>query len=47
MAGMQDISEAFAAELERVASLPLAERAEALEALQARLRAALDDPATA
>jgi hypothetical protein len=47
MDSMQDIAAEVAAELERVASLPLPERAAALEALQARLRAALDDPASA
>lgn len=47
MASMAEMNEEIAAELDRVASLPLPERAEALEALQARLRAALDEPETA
>lgn len=47
MSQMEDITAEVAEELERMASLALPERAAALEALQARLRAALDEPASA
>jgi hypothetical protein len=48
MAGMESHPEttnsaAVEAEIERIATLPAAERAAALEALEARLRATLDD----
>jgi hypothetical protein len=43
MAAMDDRSQPIEAEIERIAELPAAERAAALEALEARLRASLDD----
>lgn len=43
MAGMEEHTDQIEAEIERIASLPPAERATALEALEARLRAALDE----
>ncbi len=43
MAEMNERNEPIAAEIERIAELPAAERAAALEALEARLRASLDD----
>ena len=43
MAAMDDHSQPIEAEIERIAELPAAERAAALEALEARLRASLDD----
>jgi len=44
---MIDLSADVAAELERIAALEPAERAAATEALEARLRAALDELAKA
>lgn len=43
MAGMDEHPQPIEAEIERIAELPAAERAAALEALEARLRAFLDD----
>jgi hypothetical protein len=43
MASMDQPIEDIEAEIERIASLPPAERAGAVEALEARLRATLDD----
>ena len=43
MAKMDERHEPIEAEIERIAELPAAERAAALEALEARLRASLDD----
>lgn len=43
MAGMEERPDSVEAEIERIATLPPAERASALEALEARLRATLDD----
>ena len=43
MAGMEERPEPVEAEIERIAALPPAERAVALEALEARLRASLDE----
>jgi hypothetical protein len=43
MAGMDQPTDPIEAEIERIATLPAAERATALEALEARLRATLDD----
>ena len=43
MAPMDDRAQPIEAEIERIAELPAAERAAALEALEARLRASLDD----
>jgi hypothetical protein len=43
MATMDERNEPIEAEIERIAELPAAERAAALEALEARLRASLDD----
>ncbi len=43
MAGMEEPTDPVEAEIERIAALPPAERAVALEALEARLRATLDD----
>lgn len=43
MAAMDDRSQPSEAEIERIAELPAAERAAALEALEARLRASLDE----
>lgn len=43
MAAMDERTEPIEAEIERIAELPAAERAAALEALEARLRASLDD----
>jgi hypothetical protein len=43
MAGMEDRPDPVEAEIERIAMLPPAERASALEALEAKLRATLDD----
>lgn len=43
MAGMDERPQPVEAEIERIAELPAAERAAALEALEARLRASLDD----
>jgi hypothetical protein len=43
MAEMDEHNEPIRAEIERIAELPAAERAAALEALEARLRASLDD----
>jgi hypothetical protein len=46
MTGMDDITNApddIEAEIERIGALPPAERAAALEALEARLRTTLDD----
>jgi hypothetical protein len=40
---MDEPTDAVRAEIERIAALPPAERAAALEELEARLRAALDD----
>jgi hypothetical protein len=47
MTGMDNSTDPVEAEIERIASLPPAERASALEALEARLRATLDDIPTA
>jgi hypothetical protein len=47
MAGMEERPDQVEAEIERIATLPPAERAAALEALEAKLRAALDDTPTA
>ena len=47
MAGMDPKDEAVQAEIERIAALPPSERAGALEALEARLRASLDEIASA
>lgn len=47
MAGMESLPSDVAAEIERIADLPPAERAGALEALEARLRASIDDIAGA
>jgi hypothetical protein len=47
MAAMDSPTDPTAAEIERIAELPPAERAPALEALEARLRASLDDIAGA
>jgi hypothetical protein len=43
MAGMEEHNDPIEAEIERIATLPPAERASALEALEARLRATLDE----
>ena len=43
MAEMDSTTDPIEAEIERIATLPAAERAKALEALEARLRATLDD----
>ena len=43
MAGMEGHPDPVEAEIERIATLPPAERASALEALEAKLRATLDD----
>ena len=43
MASMDQPIEDIEAEIERIAGLPSAERAGALEALEARLRATLDE----
>lgn len=43
MAAMDERYEPIEAEIERIAELPAADRAAALEALEARLRASLDD----
>ena len=43
MASMDQPIEDIEAEIERIAGLPPAERAGAVEALEARLRAALDE----
>jgi hypothetical protein len=43
MATMDERNEPIEAEIEQIAELPAAERAAALEALEARLRASLDD----
>lgn len=43
MAGMDENTDPVEAEIERIAALPPAERASALEALEARLRSTLDD----
>lgn len=43
MAEMDERNESIMAEIERIAELPAAERAAALETLEARLRASLDD----
>ena len=43
MAGMEERPDPTEAEIERIAALPPAERASALEALEAKLRATLDD----
>jgi hypothetical protein len=40
---MDERSEPVEAEIQRIAELPAAERAAALEALEARLRASLDE----
>jgi hypothetical protein len=47
MAGMEERPDPVEAEIERIAALPPAERASALEALEARLRATLDDTPSA
>jgi hypothetical protein len=47
MAGMEEHPDPVEAEIARIAALPPAERASALEALEARLRATLDDIPTA
>jgi hypothetical protein len=47
MAAMEAHPDPVEAEIERIASLPPAERASALEALEATLRATLDDTPSA
>ena len=47
MAAMNDLIREVTEELERVGTLGLSERVLALEALQIRLRTALDEPASA
>jgi hypothetical protein len=47
MGGMDDHLDPVEAEIERIAALPPAERASALEALEARLRATLDETPSA
>jgi len=47
MAGMDEVSDLIEAEIERIATLPPAERTAALEALEVRLRATLDDVSSA
>ena len=43
MAEMDENTDPIEAEIERISTLPQAERATALEALEARLRATLDE----
>ena len=43
MTAMDETIDPIEAEIERIATLPPAERASALEALEARLRATLDE----
>lgn len=43
MTSMDDLHEPIDAEIQRIAELPAAERAAALEALEARMRASLDE----
>ena len=47
MAEMEELSDPIEAEIERIATLPPSERASALEALEARLRATLDETPSA
>jgi hypothetical protein len=47
MAGMEEHPDPVEAEIDRIAALPPAERASALEALEAKLRATLDDTPSA